>query len=130
MRDSIVPPHAPWLGFALARARPLCLIVPGREEPGLAHGLRAQLEHELPWLAFTLREQAGVASIWLCGWSPEHEQRLPGLRARHPGATIVATRRGALDGWHERARALGADRVRSWPLPASALRELLAARPS
>jgi hypothetical protein len=104
------------------------MVVVGEFQRGLASALLQNLAAEIPAIEFALGERADLDSIWFCGYEPRHAHELARLRARHPLATIVATRRGPLQSWADEARRAGADVASSWPVDFEELGALLLSR--
>lgn len=107
---------------------PRCWIVLAHPDLGLAPALLHHLRAEVAGLEFAAEESPRLHSIWLCGYEPGALELLRAIRARHPEALVLVTRRGALDAWAAEALLAGADEVRAWPLHTRELARVLLQR--
>lgn len=117
--------EAPTREKRAAPTRRRVLLSVTRRGRGLSRALLEHLAAELPELAFTLDERAPVDAIWLCGFDGNGPDQLRRLRADHPRAVVLVTRRGRADGWERVALARGADHAVAWPVPYGRLSRIL-----
>lgn len=96
-----------------------CLVALGHPERGLARALLAHLRDEIPGVRFFLErglpDGAKVDAVWICGPGPGSVNRITALRAAHPRANLIVTRRDPDPAWTERALGAGADHALVWP---------------
>ena len=102
-----------------------CLLTTLHRERALSNALVQHLSHEMPDIAFTLKESGQPEVIWVCGFEPGAEPLVADLRRRHPEAFVVITGRGPVGGWERGAREAGADYCCGWPLPVQELSRVL-----
>ena len=105
-----------------------CLLTPLHSERALSLALLQHLSQELPDLAFTLEDRAGIDVLWVCGYDRGNADLVRSLRERHPLALLLVTAREPEELWSAEVRRAGADLALAWPVDLARLGQVLRRR--